>query len=832
MQLRKLFSRHTGTSATSDSAGSFSEHGASAVAPGSLEAIRAKASRGEFAAALHESDDVLSTHGPRGDSMFTRAYVLFEWGRHREALTWSLRAHAAGYDAPELLRQIAWCQFYGGDAVQAQATMRDAFAGDSTERAGHFALGALLQAVGHADEAASLLAAGLEGGDDADALDLLGGIRLDNRQYAEAEQLFRRATAVDPRRVASWNNLGVALSRQERRDEGLAAFQRALDLDSARRQSDSFVNLAIELRQQGRESEATALYRLHLPATASSTAFFNFALARLADGALREGWHYYDFRWLRPPLVTLRPSYQKPCWDGQALERRTILIRSEQGIGDVVQCLRYARLLEALGARVLLRPLPGVEAIARTVPGIHRVLRPDEDEPFDFYVHAMTLPRVFGTEVETVPQLGPYVFAERDRLDRWRDAVAGDGLKVAIVWAGSPDHQLDRYRSVPVDVLGPLFAMQGVRFFSLQKGRPESEMSRLPNTVAELGTGIRDFGDTAAILAHVDLAICVDTSVAHLAGAMGRDVWMLNARPGDWRWWGEQETTPWYPTMRIFRQAERNQWEGVIADVARALAARRDGDGAKTRMPAGVDAMSADDIALRYPPLSPERQAEGFSPVSAVVETRFGVVQYRPRGGPRDIALRWYGEYLSEHLRVIGPLVPAGGVVVEGGAQEGLHALALSAKVGVQGDVIACEDDPILRGMLRANVVANAARNITVMPGGLNLDEMRLERLDLLKTAGDDALRSALASGVQTLWRTRPAVLAADLSRTAIDAAAPALRDAGYRCWYWRTPIHERDDFNRREQDITQGAWSEAIVALPEEAALTIDVSGMEALER
>ncbi|MEO8975614.1 MAG: glycosyltransferase family 9 protein, partial [Casimicrobiaceae bacterium] len=318
---------------------------------------------------------------------------------------------------------------------------------------------------------------------------------------------------------------------------------------------DAFVNLAHNLRDRGLVERANSINLARLGSTQSVAGFSNFGLTRLADGRWPEGWHYNEFRWLREPLLSMRPHYQRPQWDGQDLTGKTILIRGEQGIGDVIQFLRYARFVKALGARVLLRLPPGLDDIARGVHGVDRVLASGEQEEFDFYVHTLSLPRIFGTDRETIPEPLRYIESDAGRSARWRPVITSNKrLKVAIVWAGSANHIRDGERSVGFDTFKALFATPDVHFYSLQKGPPASAIKAHQfSNLTVLSDDIADFSDTAAIIDLVDIVVCVDTSVAHLAGAMGKPVWLLNAQPGDWRWFGTSDRTPWYPSMRIFR---------------------------------------------------------------------------------------------------------------------------------------------------------------------------------------------------------------------------------------------------------------------------------------
>ncbi len=256
-------------------------------------------------------------------------------------------------------------------------------------------------------------------------------------------------------------------------------------------------------------------------------------------------------------------------------------MRAEQGFGDVIQFVRYAPLLKKLGATVLLQVREGLERLAQSFDGIDEVLDRSKSETlphFDFYANLPSLPRVFGTTLESIPADIPYVHADASDSARWASKLGDPGkLRVGFAWTGSPTHSRDRFRSMSLEKLEPVLKVAGVRFVSLQKG-PGSEQATeaLLSGVdwVDIGSELQDFADTAAVIEQLDLVLCVDTAVAHLAGAMGKPVWVMVAQPADFRWLEEREDSPWYPTLRLFRQSRRDDWTEVVERVAAALAER------------------------------------------------------------------------------------------------------------------------------------------------------------------------------------------------------------------------------------------------------------------
>lgn len=256
---------------------------------------------------------------------------------------------------------------------------------------------------------------------------------------------------------------------------------------------------------------------------------------------------------------------------------KTILLDCEQGLGDTLHFVRYAPLVAGLGAQVLLRcQYASLKPLLCRIPGVAGVFARGEELPdFDCYAPLLSLPHIFGTTLERLPATVPYLTAELGRLARWRSRIGGGHeLKVGLVWRGGP---LPKNRACPYGEFAPLAGVEGIRFYSLQLGEtPESQVL----DAVDLAPQIEDFGDTAAIVASLDLMITVDTAMAHLAGGMGVPVWTLLPYACDWRWMRDGEESPWYPTMRLFRQERRGDWRGVVLRLREALAA--DAKGAKS----------------------------------------------------------------------------------------------------------------------------------------------------------------------------------------------------------------------------------------------------------
>ena len=361
--------------------------------------------------------------------------------------------------------------------------------------------------------------------------------------------------------------------------EAEASFQEALRL--APRHVEAHDNLASTYRKQGRLEEAAACYDLALWLDPqSATTRWNRSLVLLHMGSFREGWAEYEWRWRRPKAPVLggrQRAFGRPLWDGSPLGGRRLLLHMEQGLGDMFQFIRYADLVKQRGATVMVESPALVLPLLSTCPGIDRAVAEGDPLPeFDVHCPLLSLPRLLETTLETIPAKVPNLFAEPQRIAHWRQRLEKlRGFKIGIAWQGNPHHRWDRFRSVAVSHFAPLARLKGVQLVSLQKGRAAEQLRSLPAgfAVAELGeggeAGPRTFMDTAAIMNSLDLVITVDTAVCHLAGALGVPVWLALSTITDWRWLGQGEESPWYPTMRLFRQPELGDWRFVFTRMAR-----------------------------------------------------------------------------------------------------------------------------------------------------------------------------------------------------------------------------------------------------------------------
>ena len=363
--------------------------------------------------------------------------------------------------------------------------------------------------------------------------------------------------------------------------EAEASCRRALQLKPDFVKAHS--NLAIALREQGRVADAEAGFKRALELDpAYAEAHVNYAFLLLQTGRFERGWQEYEYRWQAKNHEPL-PAFGKPLWLGESdVRNKSILLWAEQGLGDSIQFVRYATLLAQRGATVHLLVPPPLKALLASCTGVASVLVPGEPlPPFDYHCPLLSLPLACKTELDTIPANIPYLAASAAAIAQWRDRLGEpQALRVGLVWAGSPRtnqpsaEAIDRQRSIGFNRLQALLDIEGIEFYSLQVGEPaRSQLNGHPK-VRDFTGQLHDFSDTAALIANLDLVISVDTSVIHVAGALGKPVWLLNRYNTCWRWLSDRSDSPWYPSLRIFRQLTLGDWDGVIDDVRQALLQR------------------------------------------------------------------------------------------------------------------------------------------------------------------------------------------------------------------------------------------------------------------
>jgi tetratricopeptide (TPR) repeat protein len=439
----------------------------------------------------------------------------------------------------------------------------------------HTNLGTALIRLGRLDEATAHHREALRLRPDyAEAHSNLGNALVAGRRYAEAEACYREALRLKRDYAEGHHNLGTALAEQGHLDEAIGCYREALRLRPD--YSEACGNLATALLAQGKPEEALAVHEPILQRKPDSAdAHMWRALARLLMGDWERGWEDYERRWGCEEFGGL--PYEKPQWDGSPLTGRTILLHAEQGLGDTLLFVRYAKLVKERGGKVVLVCPKALVRLLAGCPGVDELVAQGSPvPPHDSHAPLLSLPRLFHTTPANAPADVPYLVADPARVDRWRrELTPYSGFKIGIAWQGNPQYKGDRLRSFPVKLLEPVARVEGVLFFSLQKGHGSEQLRGINFPVVDLASRLDEtsgpFLDTAAVLPNLDLVIAADTSIAHLAGALGVPVWLPLALSPHWVWLLDREDSPWYPTVRLFRQRRWGDWPEVMERLAAEL---------------------------------------------------------------------------------------------------------------------------------------------------------------------------------------------------------------------------------------------------------------------
>jgi Flp pilus assembly protein TadD len=500
--------------------------------------------RGDFAAAaacyaqcLAISPDFVLAHDNLGLALFNQGKPQEAVASHRRALALDPKSAVSCFNLGNVL--------LGQQDIAAMTCYRDAVALRPDYAEAHLGLG--------------------------NALRLTGDL-------AAATASYQRAATIRPGFATAHHNLGNALLQQDRLEEGAACLHRAVALRPD--YADAHISLGTALAGLGRSAEALASFRrAGMIQPGNPKARVNAAMMLLLRGEFGAGWR--DYEWRRRGMTVSIHGRAIPAWQGQSFRGQTLLLHCEQGFGDSIQFVRYASAAKERGGRVVLFCPPELARLFESAAGIDCLCSDEKGlSACDFQAPLLSLPRIFDTRIDTIPCTIPYLTASPGQQAYWAQRLpASRDLKVGLVWAGNPrrdqpdSHRIDRRRSMRLGDFAPLAGLRGVQFVSLQKGDPAEQAKHPPPglVLTDCMGEVADFADTAGLVANLDLVIGVDTSVIHLAGAMGKPVWVLSRFDGCWRWLLEREDSPWYPTLRLFRQPSAGDWRSVVADVEAAL---------------------------------------------------------------------------------------------------------------------------------------------------------------------------------------------------------------------------------------------------------------------
>jgi tetratricopeptide (TPR) repeat protein len=437
----------------------------------------------------------------------------------------------------------------------------------------------------------------------------LGNVLRTLERPEEAVAHYRQIPDGSPEFTDAYCNLGLALLTLGRHDEAIQSIERTLALKPE--MAEAHCNKGAVLHAQNRVAEARATYQHSLQLKPGlAKAALNLGMIELVMGEFAAGWKNYEYRWNGAPFQPR--DFQRPQWRGGPLCGARILLHAEQGLGDTLQFIRYVPLVQAAGGVVILEVQDRLMSLAAELPGVVEVVSWGAAlPPFDYHCPMLSLPLAFGTTLETVPAEVPYLYLPeashaKMKLFPWPE----DGLRIGLLWAGNPTFLHDRYRfrSAALELFEPLADLDGLRLFSLQIGESAKDLSKASwssTKIVDLAPMVNDMGDTAAQIAKMDLVITVDTSVAHLAGALGVPVWVMMPYTPDWRWLQDRSDTPWYPSMRLFRQSQPGDWRSVMEAMTAELkkfACQRD----QTRSLRLISSAFSAAVSLEPSPETPE----------------------------------------------------------------------------------------------------------------------------------------------------------------------------------------------------------------------------------
>ncbi|MDR3563642.1 MAG: tetratricopeptide repeat-containing glycosyltransferase family protein [Negativicutes bacterium] len=406
-----------------------------------------------------------------------------------------------------------------------------------------------------------------------EALNNLGTVLRKSHLLPEAEDCLRKALVLRPNYAKAYNNLGLVLKTSFLLEDAIACLRRAQELEPSN--PEILNNLGVALKESRRLAEAeSCLHQAIKLRPDFADAHFSLAVLYLLQEEYEKGWDQYDDLRLvkagdwRPPA---------PRWRGEDLAGRRILLYADQGFGDTIHFARYAPMVAAMATETFLwvqQPLERLLAISQ--PNYRQVNdKTVAVNHYDYCCPLPSLPQVFKTDKESIPGIIPYLQPSHEKVAAWEKKLAtldgGGRYRVGVVWAGNPAHNNDRNRSIPFDTFARLLNLSGISWVSLQVGERAADLAKAPAPIIDLSADLTDFAETAGVVANLDLVISVDSAVAHLAGALGRQIWLLVPHNPDWRWQLDRADSPWYPSMRLFRQQKPGNWAEVLAKIAAAL---------------------------------------------------------------------------------------------------------------------------------------------------------------------------------------------------------------------------------------------------------------------
>jgi FkbM family methyltransferase len=830
-------------------------------------------------------------------------------GRSLEAIDAYRAAIASRPDFADAYVNLGTVVLTLGQSEEAVGLYRQAIAISPEHAMAYSNLGIALQDLGRSDEAieAYRTAIALQPLD-ANVNMNFGAALLERRAWDDAMTVTRLAIAQQPANAMAHANLGMALMHLGRHDEALTSCRQAMALDLqgvAIHASLGGLLLelgalpeAVDLCQRAIAIDPTlpnahfnlshALKAMNLLEEAQvsacqaieirpDSAEYHFHLAHilLLRGDLAAGWAEYDWRWKLPDFAwisCLHGEFAQPLWSGEDIGDKTILIYTEQGLGDMILFARYLPLLVHQARRVIVAAAPRMHRLLGSIDGLEVVSIRDLPLPdFDVQCPLLSLPRAFATRLESIPAPPCYLRADPAAREIWANRIQRcqtgvDTLKVGLVWAGNPATKRDHFRSPGLASVAPLFSVPGIEFVILQvgQGRQDLDTDPLPAGVIDLGSELTDLADTAAILSELDLMISSCTAPLHLAGALGVPAWAMIPYAPYFPWLLERTDTPWYPSMRLYRQDQPGRdWSGVVARiVADLVELGRSGSGQSARLsertpkpaPSG-QAIPPERHHLTAKPISgpqtPLPETAGFNELACC---RCGIMLYHRNDTYIGASLRKYGEFSGEETALFRLIVQPGRTVLDIGANIGVHSVDLSRLVGRDGIVHSFEPQRLTFQMLCANVALNSCSNVfthqtavgagggtILVPsldpeephnyGGLSLltpspgepvalvtiDSMDLPDCQFIKIDIEGMETEALRGAAATIMRFRPFLYVENDRQARSAELIDLMQQYGYRLYWHLPPLYNVNNFREDKVNIFGNKVSVNMIGIPAE---------------
>ncbi len=774
-----------------------------------------------------------------------------------------------------------------GDQEGAKAQFQKALSLQPAYADGHFNYATLLQqqgelasAIEHFQEAAKLSP------NSAYIWQALGNSQRDLGEYEQAIESYQRSLQLQPNHPNTLNNLGVCLIQQKRFADAVEILQKLLSLHwqlaeahlnlgnalqyldrseqaiehfqhCLQQQPDNLLalcNLGSAERSLGHIPQSIDYYQRALAIDADyADAHFGLAFSYLLQGDLAKGWPEYEWRWQSSNSGAEERDDQTPRWQGESLKGKRILIYSEQGAGDAIQFARFLPQLAAMGAEVVLQCPASLSELLGNVEGVTSVIDTHEDAPScNYQLPIMSLPLLLDITLEKIPA-SPYLHIDPASHNIPLNGAKENTLKVGLCWSGSKLHINNHRRSMPAQYLS-CWQMEGIELISLQLA-DELEGEYLPSAELPLLTPmdrVSNYTDTAQLLSQLDLVITIDTSVAHLAGAMGKPTWLLLPYAPDWRWLLERNDSPWYPALQLFRQPQPGAWDKVAELVKQSL------------QRAVKDGLESPTVTPSEPPLerSPTPVAEAIHTTgyNQLQQCRHGLFLYNRNDAYVGRSLKNYAEFSEQEITLLDPYLNPGDWVVEVGSNIGSHTVYFAQKVESQGRVIAIEAQRLVFQTLCANIALNSLDNVLAIHAGagkqngtiqvpslsphqlhnfggvsigkeegettrlLTIDSLELAQCKLLKADVEGMEKQVLEGAKKTIRRCRPLLYLENDRKERSAELVEYIKALGYRLYWHLPPLYSPDNFAANPENLFGDIVSINLLGVPEESDLQPDL--------